>query len=213
MIKRILLLVTIGLGVVFTILMVSNHMSAYQALTTLTFASAEEIKASIASLITIIPDLIIAIATIFAVVGCLLSLGNSSKMNKKAIKYARKIGSYYAICLIITQVGGLINAIGTSTFADDVRALFLVPEFYIPIGMVIVAAIVLTIACVLIRTPLVPGILAAVGFGILIVANITYFRPTVGDGLTNTLFYVCLGTCGLVIVPTFIPTLVANANS
>ena len=207
MIKRLFIFIFYLAAIAFCIFAALSHMELYQAIIHSDFSSGDAIKASIGNIVLGLGDLIIFLIVIFTFFGFLIHIGNTRKGGKKMIKCVESVGAYFVIFMVVTLIGSIIMYIGNSGFFEFVKESVTKQEFYLPLLLNIIAGIFFLVAKLIKRGGPVSGSFVVVGVALLFFINIKYFNATRADLNTNLRFVLLLVTCGLAVIPSFIPDL------
>lgn len=207
MIKKLLMFIFFVSAIVTCIFIALCHIDMYKALAELNFSGWENIKASIANIIMVIGDFIIVLSVVITFIGFLIHLLNTQKGNKKVIKCTGTIGSYFIIFMVVSFIASIIRMIGESGFVDFIKETVMEQSFYLPLALNIVAAIFFGVARAIKRGGIAKGILVTIGVGLAIFINIKWFNTTRVNSVTTMRFLLIIITCGLAVIPSFIPDL------
>ena len=192
-------------AIAFCVFVFIAQKDLYLNFQSVSFGSSNDIKAFIANIMLVIPSVIVLLSTLLSFLSFLMHIRNPAKKIRKLTKCASKIGWYFVFITLFNYLSNLVLLLGDPTFADEARNGASDPNFYIPLAIAAALSVVLLICRFITRGGPVIGVIIAICMGGFIFLNFYYYRATFYNAESGIRFILCLVTCGLAALPSFMP--------
>ena len=203
--KKLFALLFYAAAIAFAVFVGMYHKGIYQSLFQTKFTDAAAIKTFAASIVSIIPDIILFLMLFFSLLSFLIHIGNTAKISKRLIKCGQRVGAYFVSLQIWTFVASLFSIIGTEGWVETIKSTVTNSHWYLPVAIMIVGTIVLIVARFISRGGPISGIIVTIGMAILIVNNFTFYLTDTTDTSYLLIFILSVGACALACITAFIP--------